>query len=124
MKNVKKADVVLIAVLLVFIIGGMLWLYWPKKVEHSHLYAVVLHNNEEVLRIDLMELEETTEYKITGDVSEMTIKANNSGIWVAKSDCYGHDCIHMGVTNNPDKVISCIPNDVIIRIIGEGELLG
>lgn len=122
--KIKVADIILIVTLIVAILGGMIWLYWPKNVETEHLYAIVLHDNEEVLRIDLMQLEETTEYRITGDVSEMVIKANKSGIWVAESNCPGHDCIHMGITNSPTKVISCIPNDVIIQILGEGEILG
>lgn len=121
--KIKVADIILIIVLTLGIIGGMIWLYFPKNNNYSSTYAIVLHNNEEILRIDFESLDETTEYIIQGDVSEMTIMANKSGVWVAKSECYGHDCIHMGITNSPDKIISCLPNDVIIKIVGEGEIL-
>ena len=49
----------------------------------------------------------------------VTLEAEQGRIRVAESSCPGRDCVHTGWIDAPGEQIICLPNRLIISLIGE-----
>ena len=47
------------------------------------------------------------------------IRITREGAEIIDSDCSTHICIHEGITDSPAKPIVCLPNKLLITVIGE-----
>ena len=107
MKIIKIGDVFLIA--FVLLIAVILLIFNGQKGEK----AIVEVNGETIKTFDLSV---DSEFIYEGKYTNMIV-VKNSEIYVAESDCPNKSCVHSGKTKTGAKVICCLPNKLIIRVI-------
>ena len=118
MKLIKRMDVVIILILLVisFIPYGML------KNHQSHYkgttYAVISIDGKEQKKIELTdELDEEFTFKSVYGINSVAIHDGRIGI--IEADCKDRICINEGFIGDVGERIVCLPNRLIIEIVGE-----
>lgn len=110
------ADVILVAALLVIALSVFLVISLTQK---EGAYAVVTVNGEEVARYSLAL---DGEYAI-GDTNVLVIKGGEA--YMTYADCPDGLCIGQGKISMTGQRIVCLPNKVMVEIIGsEEEILG
>lgn len=107
-----RADVIFIgAILLVALIAvGVLLLTREEGAE-----VVVSVGGEEVARYSLAA---NGEYSVNGGTNVFVI--DNGEVYMKSSTCHGYqDCIEAGRIKYKNQTITCLPNEVELRIVGE-----
>jgi len=61
---------------------------------------------------------------LTGPVGRTTVVIDGRRVRVAQSDCRNQICVHAGVKTRTGSVIVCVPNRVVVQLIGRGGLDG
>ncbi len=79
--------------------------------------AIVEVNGREVMKISL---NENRDYTVVGFRGETYISVQNGEIRVTDSDCPDKLCVKMGWISQSDASIVCLPNRVVIRVMGSG----
>lgn len=75
------------------------------SVDGKDVYKLLLANKSQV--------------KIIGPLGEAIVKIQDNGVRVKDSPCPLKICMHQGVINKPGQTIVCVPNRIMIRIMGE-----
>lgn len=55
---------------------------------------------------------------ISGPYGVTEIRINDGKVWVEKASCPHKTCKHMGTINKMGEMIVCIPNRILIQIVG------
>lgn len=111
-----KNDIILIAVLLICSGIGILFLYTASS--KDNLKALVYSDNELVLELPL---DHEEEYVVSGALGEVRIKTFANGICILFSGCEDKICMHQGKITAVNQTITCLPNRVYIKIVGNTE---
>lgn len=110
----KQTCIIIILFLMLFSIIG-----WTMSV-NIHLTnscAKIYQNGELLYTIDLEEVKEPYEIKITGDGGcENTILVKKGEIGVVAADCPDKVCIHTGFISDGIQPVVCLPNKLVIQI--------
>ena len=122
MKNgfIKKADIVLFAVLLVLGIGSTLLLGRGFGAGETADVQVEISINGNVYKT--ANLNENQTIEIDNEYGRNVIVIENGRARVIDSDCGGHDCIEMGEISKGGQTIMCLPHRLIITIVKGGGL--
>lgn len=115
--NKKKIifDVILIFTLLVIGVSVFLII---EKTRDTGAFARVSVNGEAVGEYSLSE---DGEYTLNGGTNTLVIKDGKA--YVTHADCPDKLCINQGKISRGGERIVCLPNRVMIEIIGEDEIL-
>ncbi len=112
-RKLKLFDVILIIVLF---LGGIA----------SSIYIHRGNNGKKMVLVELSgrnygiyDLRENETIELTGPHSPVVIKIEDGYVYVQESGCPQKVCKRMGKKNRINDVIVCIPNHLIIRIVGE-----
>lgn len=111
-----RNDIILIAVILLCASIGFLFFYIASP--KDNLKALVYSDNELVLELSL---DHEEEYTVTGALGEVRIKIFAGGVCMIASDCADKICMHQGKITRVNQTITCLPNKVYIKIIGNKE---
>ncbi|MEA4933891.1 MAG: NusG domain II-containing protein [Lawsonibacter sp.] len=94
----------------------------PKKI--SHPVARITLDGEVVKEIDLDQVEVPYSFTLTGASGlTNTILVEHGCIRVSEASCPDQICVHQGTISDGTVPIVCLPNHLIIEIIGGGEAL-
>lgn len=118
MKLIKKMDVVIIIILLVisFIPYAMLKIYQSNYKGVN--YAVISIDGKEQKKVELTEvLDEEFTFKSDYGINKVVIHDGRIGI--IEADCKDEICINEGFIEDVGERIVCLPNRLIIEIVGE-----
>ena len=120
MKNgfIKKADIVLFAVLLVLGIGSTLLLGRGFSAGETTDAQVEISINGNVYKT--VDLNENQTIEIDNEYGRNVIVIENGRARVIDSDCGGQDCIEMGEISKGGQAIMCLPHRLIITIVKGG----
>ena len=110
----KKADLLLLAVLLLIGAGSLLMLKSGQKGST----AVVTVDGETVVRIQLTE--ERFMQTVETAYGKNTFLIENGSICVIESDCRGGDCMHFAAISREGQTIVCLPHHLSVTIEGGG----
>ncbi len=111
---VKKADIILIALLLLAGIG--LWLLFSLPSAADGDTVVITVNGEETGRYPLGE---DREIPIRQGDSVNVVAIENGAVRMAEANCSGHECIRQGrIAKNGGSII-CLPHRVVAEIVSE-----
>ena len=67
-------------------------------------------------------MDETETLRVEGaDGNYNIVHIEQGTVWVSDADCGNHDCIRQGKISKVGQSIICLPHQMIIRIVGEGE---
>ena len=58
---------------------------------------------------------------IETDGAVLTVQMDDTGVWVAESDCPTQDCVHTGKITRGGQSIVCLPGRVSIQLVGGGD---
>ncbi|MCF0259003.1 MAG: NusG domain II-containing protein [Erysipelotrichaceae bacterium] len=109
----KKADYILICILMVLSIGALVPLMLSKS---SASRAVVQVRNKEVMAIDL---KKDGDYTVEGSNGPVRIEVRNGSVRVTQENSPHHYCSQQGFVNSVHTPIVCLPNETVITIEGE-----
>ena len=76
---------------------------------------VITHGGAEVAHGSLTEDRTLT----VGDVHHLTITVSDGTIAVTHSDCPTQDCVRTGAIDRPGQTIVCLPEQVVVKILGD-----
>ena len=104
-------DVVVIALLLALIGGALYMILAPSQGRTAEIYAdgtlvaTVRLDHEEAIPLDGL---------------KVVVEAGS--LWVEEADCPDKICEKTGKISRAGQTIVCLPNKVIVRILGKGEV--
>ncbi len=128
-KDMKRNDIVLIVLLLMVSAGALLGVRHLQNLTASEDgTARVFYQGELVLEIELKDGSATAHhedviidmdehiYIVPGNLGDVTIRYRDHQVEVIDETSPRNICQHQGRTNSPYKPLTCLPNDVVIRI--------
>ncbi len=110
-KIFKIGDLIVLAV---FIIAAALAIYFMTKPTGSEVY---IYKDGKLLEAVSLSVEKTVKVD-----EHITVKISGGAAFVLKSDCKGQDCVKAGKISKVGEMIVCLPNKVVIKIVGDGEV--
>ena len=110
--------IVALAVLLLAI--GTAVVFYGGLGSSGHVTATVTHKGKVVDKVILSALNEEKTVTIDGTY-HLTIALTEEGVQVTESDCPTQDCVRTGVISRPGQSIVCLPEQVVVRLDGEGD---
>lgn len=111
----KTNDIILI-ITIVIIASTML--FWPKE---KGTKAIVTYKGTEILKIDLKE-HQTKDYEVNGTNGSVKIHVQEGKIKVNEENSPRHLCSKQGYIEKAGESIVCLPNEIVIEIIGEQKI--
>ena len=111
--HITTGDKILVAIL--FILNGWLFMNWGIGFSEGD-WVVVKVNQKEVARLSL-ETDQITHVKGPLGLTEVEVKKGQARI--VRSPCKNKVCIKSGYIRYADRLAVCIPNRVVVRIVGE-----
>lgn len=111
--NITIGDKFLIAALL--ILNGWLFASWGVGFSKGD-WVVVTVNQKETIRLPLDQDQKT---HVKGPIGLTEIEVKNGHARIIRSPCKNKVCIKSGYIRYADRLAACIPNRVIIRIVGK-----
>lgn len=110
-KIFKIGDLIVLAV---FIIAAALAIYFMTKPTGSEVY---IYKDGKLFEAVSLSTEKTVKID-----EHITVKISGGAAYVLKSDCKGQDCVKAGKISKVGEMIVCLPNKVVIKILGDGEV--
>jgi len=110
---ITTADKILVAALL--ILNGWLFASWGTGFSKGD-WVVVTVNQKETIRLSL-DQDQTTHVKGPLGLTEIEVKKRRARI--VRSPCKNKVCIKSGYIRYADRLVACIPNRVVVRIVGK-----
>jgi len=111
--NITIGDKFLIAALL--ILNGWLFASWGVGFSKGD-WVVVTVNQKETIRLPLDQDQKT---QVKGPIGLTEIEVKNGHARIIHSPCKNKVCIKSGYIRYADRLAACIPNRVVIRIVGK-----
>ena len=111
--NITIGDKFLIAALL--ILNGWLFASWGVGFSKGD-WVVVTVNQRETIRLPLDQDQKT---QVKGPIGLTEIEVKNGHARIIRSPCKNKVCIKSGYIRYADRLAACIPNRVVIRIVGK-----
>lgn len=90
-----------------------------KSIQSKPRWCIISVSGKDVYKLSLLE---TKTVAVNGPLGESIIEVANGSVRMLTSPCPLKVCMHQGYIHRPGDVITCIPNQVMIRITGEKEL--
>ena len=111
--RITVGDKILIVSL--FVLNGWLFMNWGIGFSKGD-WVVVEVNQNEVARLALA-IDQTTQVKGPLGLTKVEVKKGRARI--IRSPCKNKVCIKSGYIRYADRLAACIPNRVVVRIVGE-----
>lgn len=109
-KIFKIGDLIVLAVLL---IAAALAIYFMTNPTGSEVY---IYKDGKLLEAVSLSVEKTVKID-----EHITVKISGGAAYVLKSDCKGQDCVKAGKISKAGEMIVCLPNKVVLKIVGDSE---
>lgn len=119
MKKLKIGDIFIYMLLAVFALIGFLGMKYMVTVEGQRV-VVILLDGEEIDRIPLKPNMRSKEIQIDArDGDYNIVHIDYEGVSIVEASCRDSLCIKQGSIERPGQSIVCLPNRVVIKILGE-----
>ena len=104
-----------IVVLLVAALAlGTAWWFYGGLTRSGPAEYIITHRGEEIASAPLREAREIS---VDGEY-HLKIVCDGESIYVAHSDCPTQDCVRTGKATHPGQSIVCLPEQVIVKVVG------
>lgn len=110
---IRKADIILAAVLIVFGFAGS---YALTAGQEAGQMVCISVGGKEYAEYSLLE-NRTVAIDRDHHMNKITIK--DGTVAMTFSDCTGQDCVHQGKISKTSQSLVCLPNKVVVEIKGE-----
>ncbi|MEG1255860.1 NusG domain II-containing protein [Clostridium sp.] len=118
MKIMKKLDVVIIIVLLVISFVPYIMLTKYQKSYKGKVYAVISIDGKEKERVSLNE-EQDQEFTFESNYGFNKVVVHDGSVGVVDADCTDQICKSAGFIDKVGEKIVCLPNKLIVEIVGD-----
>lgn len=71
-----------------------------------------------------LKLPADTTVECAGPVGKTLVRVAGRTAWVVESDCPEKRCVRQGRIGRAGQLVVCVPNRVVVRLVGRGELDG
>jgi hypothetical protein len=116
----KKGDIWLIAILLVGISWFMVQFFQSQteaQQANGPTYAQITVDGKPYRTVELTE--ETQDIEIRTKFGYNLVRLSNNGVQMIDADCPDDLCIKMGFKDKIGETIVCLPNRVMVEVIGD-----
>lgn len=113
LKIITPGDKILIALIVVV---GILSLVTISRLRQPGDRVIIGVNGQEVQELNLDHPQEIT---VTGPIGKTIIKIDHGSVQVIASNCPEKACVRTGKIRHAGEMIVCVPNKVVIKIIGK-----
>lgn len=114
----KKGDMIIAGlVVLVVAVGVYMYFLAPGASENAQVVIQVDGVEEHVL--PLYQSGRNQQIVVTGPIGTTTVLLVEDRVRVIDSDCPDKICINRGWINRPTAPIACLPNRVIVSVVGD-----
>lgn len=113
-KFIKKADILLVLLLLVICAALLI----PKYIDKSQVKAVIYKDGKVVKEIDLSAVDEPYELDLES-TPKAKLKVENGSIRYSYAECHDKLCINSGELSKPGDTAACLPSKTLVVIEGE-----
>lgn len=118
MKKIKKLDIFLIGFYLVLSIAAAIYFAVDGlQVHEGKTEVVIAVENSEYARFNLP-VAEKKEIIIDTELGHNIVFIEGERVSMHSSDCDDQICVHQGEISRPKEMIVCLPNEVLVQIIG------
>ncbi|WBW99365.1 NusG domain II-containing protein [Oceanirhabdus sp. W0125-5] len=115
----KKLDYILIALLIGISFTPYIFLRTSTGLS-KNVYAEVLIDNEVVKKINISDPRNFNKpFEMETDHGHNTLLVTTDGISVSHADCPDQVCVRSKPIKKENRVIACLPNKMLIKIIDE-----
>ena len=111
--KIKIGDIVVIGVLIVFIVVLSLK-YFGRY--NSNRYVRISGWKEQLT----FPINENRKISVNGPLGVTDVVIRDGEVWIKDSPCKNKICIKMGKIKRPGEQVICVPNRVVVEIIGKG----
>lgn len=115
----KKWDIIIIIGMLFICImsfGVLSWLDFQGDQNAGALTAQVFFDGDLVKE---MPLDQEDTYVLDTKLGHNVIQTKDNGVEMLESDCRDQVCVYTGRVTKPGDLIVCLPNKVVVEIVGE-----
>lgn len=114
----NKSDIKLVVILVIIVFGIFVLINITKK---AGSMAEVYYKDKLVLTIDL---NIDSEYKVDGELGDVVLEVKDKKIRVKSENSPRNICSKEGYIGDSSRTLICLPNKVIVKIVGESEIDG
>ncbi|MDR2649043.1 MAG: NusG domain II-containing protein [Clostridiales bacterium] len=111
----KKADGIIIAVVLTVCAALFLFFRYGEQ-KHTNQMKAEIYASGRLLQTVSLTDERTREFVIEN--GKMILSIEQDGVAVSYADCPSRVCVRTGKITLPGQMITCLPNRVIVKLIG------
>ena len=118
MKFAKRADVIIIGAIVVISLAvwGTNLLLSKNEKKHAEIY----YQSHLAMTVDLSKGEDRT-FSISQNENVVFHLYPDGSICFEHSDCPDKICIRTGRISQPGQIAACLPNEIILKIVGESQ---
>lgn len=80
--------------------------------------AKIWQNGELLRTIDLTAVDESYTFEVAGDTVTNVVEVERGRIRVTEADCPDQVCVHQGWISDSSAPVVCLPNGLVIEIVG------
>ena len=114
---IKTGDIIIIGIIL-FAAACLFLFRYTVSAREKNPHAQILVDGEIVRDINLSAADEEEIIEMCGCV----ICVDSCGICFTEANCPDQICVHSGKITNVGEMAACVPNKIMIRITGSGDL--
>jgi hypothetical protein len=111
----KKLDVLIVAVVLVACAVAIFFSRFGSGADAPGGYAEIYVKNE---LVDTIELREDQTIEVENSAGYNLLEVKDGGIRMVEADCLSKMCVHSGTKSFGGDTIICLPNRVVVKIVG------
>ena len=111
-QSFRIGDWSLIAVLLAAIGAGLVFHRRPSAAEST---VVIRFSQETVYRLPISKKRSLA---VNGPLGKTWIRVDSGAVFIRQAPCPNRTCMRMGPIRRPGQVLICIPNRVLVQIVG------
>lgn len=109
--RLKSGD--LFIVCLVLLAAVVLFLFGLRGETAAHVEVTI-----NTVPAEVLPLAKDGSYPIGG---HLTVVIESGSIRIEDADCPNRFCVRMGAIRSPGQVLVCLPNQIVVRIVGTGK---
>lgn len=118
----KKANIalgVVVAVVLAVAVMALAWTQSGAGVGREAKLRAVVHDGDGAVHV--LPLDEDAELAVTTSLGTNVVVVKDGAVRVREADCPGLDCVHQGAISAPGRQIICLPHELWIEVVADGD---
>lgn len=115
-KEMTKADIVLVVVLIILSIAGLIGIFVLGMQTTAEMYISVQVDGVEAQEIPVDASTEGKTYAIRTEYGENIIQINDQKVSIVKADCPDQLCVHQGEIDRVGPMLVCLPNHLLVEL--------